>query len=97
MIDRDLAEVKDIVFRHLAGRKATVYLFGSRARGTARASSDIDVAIEGIEPIPNWLFSEIRDALEESTVPFNVDVVNLNEVSPEFREAVMRDGIRWDG
>ena len=90
-----LEQVRKTVFRCLAGREATVYLFGSRARGKARTASDIDIAIEAPEPLPSFVLAEIRDALEESTVPYNVDVVDLNEGSAEFREAVRREGIRW--
>ena len=95
-MNRDLAEVRDIVFQHLAGRNATVYLFGSRARGRARASSDVDIAIESAEPLPPVLLAEIRDALEESTIPYNVDVVDLRTAGAALRAVVKREGIRWN-
>ncbi len=94
-MNRYLAEVKDIVLRHLEGRKATVYLFGSRARGNARASSDVDIAIESAEPLPPVLLAEIRDALEESTVPYNVDVVDLRTAGDGLRAVVKKEGVRW--
>ena len=42
----DLAEARRIICRGLAGLRARVYLFGSWARGDARRTSDIDVAID---------------------------------------------------
>jgi len=34
-------------------------------------------------------------ALEESTIPYRVEVVDLTEASPAFRERVRREGIAW--
>jgi len=79
----------------LVGRDARVYLFGSAATGALRASSDIDVAIEAPEPLPAALLSRLREALEESTIPYEVDVVDLGTVDPEFRQRVKREGILW--
>jgi uncharacterized protein len=72
-----------------------VYLFGSWARGAQRATSDIDVAIESAEPLPRALLASLREALEESTIPNRVDVVDLAETDAAFRDRVHREGIRW--
>lgn len=94
-MDRYLEQVKATVLRHLAGRDATVYLFGSRARGDARPTSDVDVGIVARPPLPPALMAELREALEESTVPYRVDLVDLAEAPPEYRRAVEREGVRW--
>lgn len=90
-----LAEVRRIVLEGLRGHRARVYLFGSRARGEARRASDIDVAILPLNPLPPGLLSSIRESLEESHVPYKVDVVDLSQVEPTFRERVEREGIPW--
>jgi homoserine kinase len=41
----DLRTVREIVLRALRPYRCDVYLFGSRARGTAGRASDIDVAV----------------------------------------------------
>lgn len=92
---RALETVRHIVLDRLAGRRARVYLFGSCARGDAHLLSDIDVAIEPLEPLPPAMLAEIRDDLDESTVPYFVDVVDLSDVKPEFRARIERDGIAW--
>ena len=33
--------------------------------------------------------------VEGSSIPFTVDVVNLNEVSKEFKREILKEGIRW--
>lgn len=92
-----MEQVKSIVLRHLAGYHAAVWLFGSRARGDAGPASDLDVAVSAAEPLPAGVLAHLREALDESRVPFRVDVVDLAEASPEYRGVVEREGIRWNG
>src|SRR5262245_21451910 len=56
---RALERVRGIVCDVLEGREARVYLFGSSARGQARRSSDIDVAIDPLRPLPPALLAEL--------------------------------------
>lgn len=93
-IEQDLAEVRRIVLSRLAGR-AHVYLYGSRATGTGGRTSDIDVGVVPTEPLPPGLLSSIREALEDSTVPYPVDVIDLSEADGDFRERVLAGAIEW--
>ena len=90
-----LERVKGIVRGVLGHTPADVYLFGSWASGTQRSTSDIDVAIESAEPLPRALLASLREALEESTIPNRVDVVDLAETDAAFRDRVRREGIQW--
>ena len=92
---RDLDEARRIVFQHLAGRQARVYLFGSWARGEARRYSDIDIAILADEPLPPGLLLDLQDALETSDVLYPVDLVDLAEVPASMRERVLVEGVPW--
>lgn len=88
-------QVRAIVERELSGHAVDVYLFGSWARGEARRTSDIDVAVLPKGELAWAILSRLREALEESSVPYAVDVVDLREVSAEFRARVLREGVRW--
>lgn len=90
-----LGRVKAMVVGALAGYDAKIYLFGSCAAGTARRSSDIDIAVDTREPLPPNLLVTVVERLEESTIPFEVDVVDLRTVSPDFRAKVLREGVLW--
>jgi predicted nucleotidyltransferase len=92
-----LEEVRRIVTERLKGRDAMVVLFGSRASGSTRVASDIDVAVLPRSPLPTGLLSRIREALEESHVPYRVDVVDLSSVDPAFRKRVLETGVIWAG
>lgn len=90
-IDRVRAMTRDA----LGGHAVSVWLFGSWARGDARPSSDIDVAVLPADGLPVGLLARLRLAFEESTIPQRVDLVDLRDTDEAFREAVMASGIPW--
>lgn len=90
-----LEELKKIVLLSLCGTKARVYLFGSQVRGTAKMSSDIDIAIDGsIEDMP-YRISCLRETLEESSFPWRVDVVDMHRAAANLRKRIEQEGILW--
>lgn len=93
----DLDEVQRIVLRGLQGYRVRVYLFGSRARGQEGAFSDIDVAVLPLEldVLPEGLLSTIRESLDESHVPYTVDLVDLSQSDPAFCARVLQEGVLW--
>jgi predicted nucleotidyltransferase len=95
VLNHDLETTRKIVLKHIGGFRAKVYLFGSQATGQARRHSDIDVAILPLEPLPIVTFSDIREALEESNIIYEVDVVDLSEVDEKFRQRVLKEGVAW--
>ena len=92
-MDKYLNRIRELVLGELRDRRVRVYLFGSRASGHDTPGSDVDIAVEGIED-PRVIF-RIRELLEESTIPYKVDVVDLGTVDPEFREFVRSTGVLW--
>jgi predicted nucleotidyltransferase len=71
-------------------------LFGSRAKGVAMASSDVDLALEGLD---NPLQAEaIASELEDLPLPYRFDVKALAAIqSPALREHIERVGLRIYG
>lgn len=93
--ERAIETLHRLVLEALGERQAAVYLFGSHARGEVRHASDIDVAILAREELPPAFFALLADKIEESTIPYDVDLVDLREVSAAFRDKVVRAGIKW--
>jgi predicted nucleotidyltransferase len=85
-------QIESILKRVLAGKTYAVYLFGSRAAGTTNIASDIDIAIAARDPIEAEL-SIARDLLSQSTIPFEVDLVDLTQTSAAFKSQVLQEGI----
>jgi hypothetical protein len=87
--------LRKTVITALGGQRARVYLFGSWASATQRRASDIDLAIEAEAKLPEAVLSRLREALEESHVPYRVDVVDLADVDASFRARALREGQLW--
>jgi len=64
------------------------WVFGSRATGTARRYSDVDLALEGECLLDEAALARLRDALSESDLTIKVDVLDLRAVDPEFRRII---------
>ncbi|MDI6770750.1 MAG: nucleotidyltransferase domain-containing protein [Anaerolineales bacterium] len=95
VLTQDLEAVRKIVLKNLKGYRAKVFLFGSQAVGKTRPTSDIDVAVLPLQPLPELIFFNIRESLEESDVVRNVDVVDLSKTDEKFRQRVMKEGVLW--
>lgn len=74
-----------IVRRHVPDPAYRIFLFGSRAEGTAQERSDIDIGIEGPAPVPQEALTLIQEELEEAPTLYSVDVVDFRRVSEKFR------------
>jgi len=48
------------------------WIFGSRAKGTAKTASDIDIAVEGLRT--HLQVEAVRDILNDLPLPYAVDV-----------------------
>lgn len=78
--------IKNILDRLIPNYEARA--FGSRYKGNVKPYSDIDIAIVGDKELSNRLMAELREAFEESDLPFRVDILDWNAVSPEFRKVI---------
>ena len=68
--------VKQIVLKHIPKDNFAVFLFGSRAVGNAKPLSDIDIGILGPEPLPTLIKADLETDLEESIVPYKIDLID---------------------
>ena len=74
-----------------------MYLYGSWATERNRQTSDIDVGIIPRKRLPVELWWEIKDALDNSLVIQEVDLVDLSQTSAAFRNRVRGEGVLWSG
>ena len=78
-----LETIKRILAEYAGG--CEVRAFGSRIMGTAKAHSDLDLAVIAASKIERRTKMLLREAFEESDLPFRVDIIDYNAVSNEFR------------
>lgn len=80
--------VEDILSRCLPqGYRA--FVFGSRATGIRlKPWSDLDLVIEGPERLSFTLSGTLAHEFDECLLPYKVDIVDRQAVSPEFARIV---------
>ncbi|MBT7858851.1 MAG: nucleotidyltransferase domain-containing protein [Gemmatimonadetes bacterium] len=93
--DQDRDQIRRIVIEGFKGFDVRVFLFGSQIKGNAHLGSDVDVAVLSSQPLPIGTLSQVREALEDSTVPQVVELVDLGQTDTSFRNAVIGDGEEW--
>lgn len=75
--------------------KAKIYLFGSRARGSAQPFSDIDIALDEGQKIDLLRLGEARAMFAESNIFCPVDIVDLRDLDAPMVEQIYKEGILW--
>lgn len=80
-----MEEIQNLAQKHGVNK---VILFGSRARGDYRRTSDIDLAVTGGE------FERFAlDVNEETSTLLEFDIINLDrEMQKELRDSIGREG-----
>ena|SRR5487761_894908 len=92
---RAIEELRRMVLDALGEHAAAVWLFGSCARGEVFQHSDIDIAILPRDELPSAFFAELAADIEESPIPYDVDLVDLRTADPALVEEVQREGVKW--
>ena len=72
-----------------------VYLYGSRVQGKAAKYSDVDIALDYKgQPVSDTLKQNLSALFEKSILPYGVDIIDINSVSPAFRAKVEKDFVK---
>ena len=93
--ERAIEELRRMVLAALGEHDAEVWLFGSCARGEVLQHSDIDIAILPRDDLPSGFFSDLAESAEESSIPYDVDIVDLRDAAPTLIDEVRREGVKW--
>lgn len=91
MSAQELALVNALVAAWLPA--SDVRLFGSRARGTPKPYSDLDLVIMGDTPTPLSTLGQLQEAFACSDLPWRVDVVDWAHTAPEFQRHIQADSV----
>ena len=82
-------QIKDIVNQY---SQFNFKLFGSRARGDYKRTSDIDIAI--FENVDKEQEYKIRDEFDKLDIIYKIDLVFVNKnIKEELLSSIIRDGV----
>ena len=93
LLNRSEEYIKNLLFEKLP-KDCRIFLFGSRAAGNQGFASDFDIGLIS-ENLDQKLLNEIQSIIEESFVPFKVDLVDFSKVDREFKEKALKEIIEW--
>lgn len=79
--------VRQILQQHVP--QYEVRAFESRVKGRAKPYSDSDLAVmTTADPLPLWIHADLAEAFSESDLPWKVDLVDWQLISPDFRDII---------
>ena len=81
-----LETVRRILAHHVP--HCEVRAFGSRANWTAKDYSDLDLVVVASGKLSEDTLRHLKEAFEESELPFRVDVLDWQATSPQFRKVI---------
>ena len=73
----------------------SISVFGSRATGSFRQYSDLDLWIDAEPPLTRKEVSKLEDLFEESDLPIKVDIVTKQTCLPEYKERIAKEKMFW--
>lgn len=89
--DSVIIKIKNILYKYEEIEKALI--FGSRARGDYKTTSDIDIAIFS-KNITSTRLNLLRNEFEELDIIYTIDVVEFYKTSKEeLKNNIINDGI----
>lgn len=90
-----LNQIKEIIFSIIDKKEYKVFLFGSRTTNKYKRYSDVDIGILGNKPIGNAYY-KIINKIEESDIPYKVDIVDFALVDEKFKEIALKEIEVWN-
>lgn len=89
-----LALIRSVLKKTFPEEGTQFYLFGSRVTGGWRPESDLDLMIQEDCEIPFGTLALLKEAFEESPLPFKIDVVDSHRISSDFRQKIVAVGAK---
>ena len=93
--ERHLNFIKETLKKHIPNPNAKFYIFGSRAKDEHREYSDVDIAIDSSD-LTSTIKSRLEIEFENSTFPYEVDIIDLNNIKESFKNLIQDDLVLLD-
>ncbi len=90
-----LSELKKFVVDFLKNEQVKIVLFGSRARKKNQSFSDVDIGLIPYKEFNEKKITFLKEMIENSNIPYKVEIVNFNETSKDFKNEALKETITW--
>jgi predicted nucleotidyltransferase len=92
-LNKYLPIVQKIIRKFIPAKQYQVFVFGSWAKQQNDQFSDLDIGVLGNERLHAVVKINLESALQESIVPFKVDIVDFFTVSASFKQEALQHSI----
>lgn len=92
---KNLTPLKEMIVDFFKDDKVKIIIFGSRAREDNYPNSDVDIGIIPYERLDAVRIAILKERIENSNIPYKVEIVNFLEVSEEFKKEALKEVIIW--
>ncbi|MBU1007559.1 nucleotidyltransferase domain-containing protein [Candidatus Dependentiae bacterium] len=89
----DKTKLIEEITKHLPDVK--IYLYGSRATGTHRPTSDIDLAVDSGKQISPDTMHKLNKDIEELKLTLEVEIVDMHSIPQGHIDRIEREKILW--
>lgn len=88
---------KDAIIKIIAAfyPDAKIYLFGSYARGTEAAGSDIDIAVDVGKRLGLHEWSFLWNLLDALPTVQKIDLICMHSIPEDMRQGILKEGVVW--
>ncbi len=93
--NNSLQQVKSLILHQLGDENVKIILFGSAARGDYHRYSDIDIAILPKNSFDKKKIILLKEQFEDLNIPYSVELIDLSNVSKNFKDKVIKEGEIW--
>ncbi len=84
-----LETIKRVLHKHV--NNAEIRVFGSRLNEDVKKYADLDMVIVAKEKIALKVVTRMKEELEESDIPFRVDILDWHEISNDFKKIINKN------
>ncbi|MCW7752399.1 nucleotidyltransferase domain-containing protein [Desulfobotulus sp. H1] len=88
--------LKNIILSRINRKEVMVFLFGSRVSGRHGSRADVDIGFLSHGKLPASLLHGIRNAIEDSIIPLEVDLVDFTRTDTHFKNEAMKEIMIWN-
>ena len=88
--------LKEIILSIVDTEQIMVFLFGSRVSSNHGTNADADIGLFSDDNIPATLYHQIRNAIDDSIIPWHVDIIDFTHVDAVFMKEATKDIIIWN-
>ncbi len=86
---------RELVLENINTGEYAVFLFGSRAYDKHPGKADIDIGVLGEKEMPAFERYMIKDKIDETEIPYNVDIIDFFNADDSFKKVALRKIVVW--